>query len=294
MELNKVLKHFSRMSLSLATNEMTPRRSDMVNMLKDVGILKQQVSAFKRYLIIMGNEIDNRIDEMSPSEIINSGNVRIGKEPSEFILNPNIITEENWNCFDRLTELGVISRDTLVSIGNLYAENIRQEAYSAQKIMDSSSSSERANVGEFHLRLGELSYLVISSVFRPNEELNSAVESGLSYEVSKEIYPMSSNLWRIIQMQDDVVDLRDDIASEIKLCKPAGNFLISKLVERNGLELDKGIIINPQIDQSVLAISMKESQEEYRDLSSKLPFHVRAITNRIWSQAINKESSISL
>jgi hypothetical protein len=275
---NRIAKISSWISLVIGAGETLPSSLDTIKSnFRQFGHGRKSVSALKEFYKTINDSIDDRIDSMSINEIISAGEVTLGKNLSEFSKNKKIISDKDWVSLDKVVELGFISKDDLNAFINLACCTIKQEAIEAKKFIDTGETFYRKKIAEAHIQSTEVIFSTVTHFFRKKHEISLNSES-LDINKLRDIYPKTCLIGRLIQLQDDLKDIKEDLKSESILKKPNSNYFICEKMHSC-----------KSLEESVKSVH----KSEYEVSAKKLSYAMQISLNNMWNECI-KISSLDI
>ncbi|MEZ5814947.1 MAG: hypothetical protein R3E13_09585 [Alphaproteobacteria bacterium] len=228
---NKSSRKLLSIALCLAANDAGANGVSAYHMLRQANTALAN-QGLMRGLFHLINQIDDIVDEMSAEKRLSMGVSSIGKEPCEFLQNPNVCVPAYHGVIKRMSEQGVLSYEEEVSFSNLYAVLIQEGAHAEIDYLASYSVADRQKMTEANLKLCEVlrGHLLQHYVAEP-EVTAIAKNEGLSHADVCRVFPKASKLGRMGEMVDDLEDFLTDFEHEVTTGIPSPNSILCKLHE---------------------------------------------------------------
>lgn len=196
----------------------------------------------KKFIDAITSSIDDRLDPMPFAELETLGAIHLGDTPSPFILNPKVLTPDDWQTFRAMDYAGIMPLPVTIALGNAMAAALFEEKKACH--LAEQTPAARRPIKDNHLRLSELCVAFLAAVVNPLEgrKLRGQM-SPMTPEFVTSVNPNAAKFGAIIQMHNDMTDLVKDMQDEIDTGMAAPNAVIADVAVVQGLPEYKGFLI---------------------------------------------------
>lgn len=185
---------------------------------------KKALHAIKEIYKVTNQEIDDRLDAMSAQEVIDLGETSLGKEPCEFL--NTLMTKKNWEAFKNAEDLGIISMDDSIRLGNIWSKISKDEAHIHLALKCNPFDTElRRQASDLHLATAEMTTMLMMHICR--RKTFTEKQDPLTLDTLRELYPKAALIGNILEKHDDICDIVEDYAEELQTGRPTGNVVIA-------------------------------------------------------------------
>ncbi len=221
--------------LTTVTSGPPPRTvRDVYDVAEHAAKMARHPRTFARFVHAIAFSLDDRIDNMSFEELSTMGQIHLGDVPSPFLLNPRILTAEDWQVFMKMDEYGLMPLPVTIAFGNLLAERVFEEKRACH--LATIGQQSRAPIKGPHLDLSKICCEFIAAATNPLEAkkfISHAHE--LNSDIVIEANPDRAAFSDVIQMYDDMQDLVKDVWDETKVGMVTANALVADIDGNKGL-----------------------------------------------------------
>jgi len=261
---------------------------------QDIKLLKSGIEAL--------NNIDDRADNLPPQAIALAGNTHLGTTPCDFIKNRPIISEEEERLGKKFIDSGFLTEKDAVSFANLAAVLLQQGSQLSLQYLSDKSPETRTQMSEKNMQLGSLSGITPIHLIKQNPIPAHAIESGLTLEHLKDLYPNTAKMTYLAQLYDDMHDIFEDLSKEIKTGHPSPNRILALAHEDGNLLNNMGgvkqthrIFTERHNNQQNIAFnnfpdSLQQAVDQagtlYKEISESLPKTASKFLTSAWDATI--------
>ncbi|MCG6881694.1 MAG: hypothetical protein LJE96_21430 [Deltaproteobacteria bacterium] len=174
------------------------------------------------------SDVDDVIDELSPEEFLNAGKIHLGKNPSPFIENRNVVSDEVWHIWRRLDNAGVMPIELTILYANLLAYAVEQEKLACFE-------GRRDDAAKAHVALSAVCGCNSATLVNPlASQFLADLNLGTSFTIEKlrELMPSAYALGTVVQIHDDLTDLCKDVVEEANTNIISPNFVFNLCTQR--------------------------------------------------------------
>jgi hypothetical protein len=172
-------------------------------------LLKNTSTVFEALRDIV-SDIDDVIDALSPEEFLNAGKIHLGKKPSPFIQNRNVVSDQVWNIWRRLDKAHIMPMELTILYANLLAYAVEQEKLACFE-------GRRDDAAKAHVALSAVCGCNSATLFNPIASqflVDLNLDTSFTIENLREFMPSAYALGAVVQIYDDLADLCKDVVEE--------------------------------------------------------------------------------
>jgi hypothetical protein len=174
------------------------------------------------------SDIDDVIDELSPEEFVNAGEIHLGKIPSSFIQNRNVVSDEVWNVWRRVDDANIMPIELTILFANLLA-------YAVEKEKLACFEGRRDDAAKAHVALSAACGCNSAALVNPLISqflVNLDLDTSFTIERMRELMPSAYALGAVVQIHDDLTDLCKDVVEEANTNIISPNFVFNLCTQR--------------------------------------------------------------
>lgn len=222
------------MSLVAGTAGQKPATmSDAADCARHAWKIARNVKIFGEFLRTLTSTIDDRLDPMPFDQAATLGSIHGGDTPCPFILNPQVMTDREWDVCRKMDEAGLMRLPVTIAFGNALAGKLFEEKKACRDA--EARPHMRGDIKQRHLELSELCTTFLAAVINPLEARRIQAQD-ISYEFMRSVLPDAAKFGVVIQMHNDMTDLVKDMDAELASRMIAPNVMIAEVAERGGLD----------------------------------------------------------
>lgn len=190
---------------------------------------------FGRFVDLITSTIDDRLDPMPYDHFSALGRIHSGITPCPFILNPEVVTPDDWRIVHAMDSAGLLPLPVTTALCNELSAKIYDEKKACHEAI--SHPQARQAMRSPHLELSGLCVATLAAALNPIQGKRLEGNSSLitSDYISGEM-PDAVRFGAIIQMHNDMSDLVKDMQDELHTGMTAPNTLITDIAARGLLE----------------------------------------------------------
>ena len=184
-------------------------------------------------------KLDDIADKLAPKEIISLGEPVLGPTMSPFLF--KILDEDDLCFMNKLIADRLITEEELFSFCNLVVHKFYAQARLAigyeQEQDPGIKAMLRQQIAQENIEISGMAFILVSHFIKKDKQVLTIVSRNenneLTYDVLKKIYPESSLVGELFQIEHDTIEHRYDLQQEISVGKLSPNYFLTQL-EKNG------------------------------------------------------------
>jgi hypothetical protein len=277
-EKRSFARSYGSFYVTIACSEHSPSSISMfAETVRHALKLLRNKSALFRALKDIVSDIDDVIDELSPGEFKNAGQIHLGKNPCRFIQNRDIVSDEVWDTWQKLHDTDIMPMELTILFANLLACTVEQEKLACFE-------GRRNDATKAHVALSAVCGCNTATLVNPFvSQLLTSLDLNTSFTIEKlrELMPSAYALGTVVQMHDDLSDLYKDVIEEANTGITSPNIVLNLCDQRGESETAVDYFSSPNmpekefISRDALPSSIRNAWLEIRDWACQEATHIK-------------------
>lgn len=217
-------------------------------------------------------KLDGIVDEVPADWILSLGNATLGPQVSPFL--QSLLDDGDINNFNRFVVDGLISQNEMHSFINLLAYKVHRQAqlitlYEQEQIIEKKGLL-REQVACENIEITGTCFAMMTHFIKKDKRVLDVVsqetQNELTYDIIKTIYPNSTKIGELSQIEHDTLEFRYDLQREPLIGKICPNYFLAHL-EKRGILSEVREEINNLPERTVVLYELPPNiQKEFLDI----------------------------
>lgn len=185
-----------------------------------------------KFAEMITSSIDDRLDPMPFDQFVRLGEIHGGTKPCPFILNPLVVTPEEWQVCHDMDRKKLLPLPVTIAFCNQLAISLYAEKLACHEA--EADVSARLRLKEDHMRLSGLCVATLAAIINPVQTKNlTAATADIGLGQIEEHFPDAMRFGAVIQLHNDMLDMFKDMGDEMRTGMVAPNSLIAQIAARH-------------------------------------------------------------
>lgn len=210
-------------------------------------------------LKILFESLDDKVDRMTPQQILTLGNATLGPIMSPFL--KGLLDKDDLHFFNQLITKTLLSEADVFSFCNLIANKLWLEAtltlWYEQENDHATKADLRQQIAQENIEITGVYFAFVAHIVKKDTRILNN-NTPLTYNLLKTLYPEACLVGELDQIKHDSVEYRHDLQQETVIGKISPNYFLAQL-EKKGILLDNIQALQDLPDRPVTLFEMPEN-----------------------------------